>query len=333
MDNMQSTRNKLIRLLANNKDEYISGQLLSEQLNISRSAIWKQMKTLEKAGYQIEGKSKLGYRIISVPDTLNQDTLQWKLETDWLGKKIIHKDTTTSTQFDAHQLVQEDIEHGTVVIADEQTKGKGRMNRIWYSTKQQGVWLSMILKPSILPYQAPQLTLLTATVLADVIHEHTKIRPQIKWPNDILINGKKIAGILTEMQAEQDQIQYVIIGIGINVNHQSDDLPEEIEARATSLRMETNRDWNITQLIQHILLTFEERYETYIDNGFAKIKHKWEGYGYKIGKRIQIKTLQDQWQATFIGIAEDGALLTKTDEGDIQKIYSAEIEWFKEENE
>src|SRR5690625_2137053 len=166
MDNMQSTRHKLIRLLANNKDEYISGQLLSEQLNISRSAIWKQMKTLEKAGYQIEGKSKLGYRIISVPDTLNQDTLQWKLETDWLGKKIIPKDTTTSTQFDAHQLVQEDIEHGTVVIADEQTKGKGRMNRIWYSTKQQCVWLSMILKPSILPYQDRKSTRLNSSHVA-----------------------------------------------------------------------------------------------------------------------------------------------------------------------
>src|SRR5690625_4592924 len=123
----------------------------------------------------------------------------------------------------------------------------------------------MNLKPTILPYPASQLKLQTATNLAEVIHEHTRIRPQIKWPNDILINGKKIAGILTEMQAEQDQIQYVIIGIGINVNHQSDDLPEEIEARATSLRMETNRDWNITQLIQHILLTFEERYETYIE--------------------------------------------------------------------
>src|SRR5690625_668463 len=159
MDNMQSTRNKLIRLLANNKDEYISGQLLSEQLNISRSAIWKQMKTLEKAGYQIEGKSKLGYRIISVPDTLNQDTLQWKLETDWLGKKIIHKDTTTSTQFEAHQLGQKEIEHGTFIISDEQTKGKGRIKRILYSYKQQGVLPIMILKSYIMPYQAPQLTL------------------------------------------------------------------------------------------------------------------------------------------------------------------------------
>src|SRR5690625_4684916 len=116
----------------------------------------------------------------------------------------------------------------------------------------------MILNPPILSYQAPQLTLLTVTDLADVIHEHTKIRPQIKWPNDILINGKKIAGILTEMQAEQDQIQYVIIGIGINVNQQSDDLPEQIEARATSIRIETNRDWNITQLIIHILLNIME---------------------------------------------------------------------------
>src|SRR5690554_2579049 len=218
MDRMQSTRNKLIHLLANNDDQYISGQKLSEMLHISRSAIWKQMKNLEKAGYEIEGKPNQGYRILSFPDDLSEYTLQWGLDTEWIGKKIIHKQTTTSTQIVAHKLAQENCEHGTIVIADEQTKGKGRMNRPWHSSKKKGIWMSIILRPAILPYRAPQLTLLTATVLADVINEHIGIRPQIKWPNDILINNKKTAGILTEMQAEQDQIQYVVIGVGLNVN-------------------------------------------------------------------------------------------------------------------
>lgn len=328
---MQSTRNKLIHLLANNKDKYISGQQLSEQLNISRSAIWKQMKNLEKAGYHIEGKSKLGYRVLKFPDSLNEYTLQWGLETSWLGKNIIHKDSVTSTQQLAHKVAQEQAVHGTIIIADEQTEGKGRMNREWHSVNKKGIWLSMILRPSILPYLAPQLTLLTATVLADAIQSYAKIRPQIKWPNDILIGDKKVAGILTEMQAEQDQIQYVIIGIGINVNQKMGDLPKSIEHKATSLQIETNKEWDMKKLLQNILVHFEERYMTYIDNGFPNVKNKWESYGYKIGKPIWIKTLNKRWQAIFLGIAEDGALLTQTNEGEIKKIYSAEIDWFEEE--
>ena len=330
---MQSTRNKLIHLLANNDDQYISGQALSEKLNISRSAIWKQMKGLEKAGYQIEGKSKLGYRILSYPDNINEYTLQWGLNTKWLGNKIIHKETTESTQYVAHQLAQENSEHGTVIIADEQTKGKGRMNREWHSTKEKGIWMSIVLRPPILPYKAPQLTLLTATVIADVIHSHTKIRPQIKWPNDILIHNNKVAGILTEMQAEQDQIQYVVIGIGLNVNQKDTDLPRNIANKATSLQIETSMEWDIKKIIQEILLTFEDRYTSYIENGFSNIKKEWESYGYKIGKEIWIKTLQNQWQATFLGLAEDGALLIKSNEGVISKLYSAEIDWFEGDDE
>src|SRR5690625_2332206 len=274
MDRMQSTRNQLIHLLANNDEQYISGQMLSEKLNISRSAIWKQMKNLEKAGYVIEGKSKLGYRILSYPDDVNEYTLQWGLKTNWLGKKIVHKQSTTSTQIVVHQLAQENCEHGTIVIADEQTKGKGRMNRPWHSSKEKGIWMSIILRPEILPYRASQLTLLTATVLADVINKQVEIRPQIKWPNDILINSKKVAGILTEMQAEQDQIQYVVIGIGLNVNQTQTELPDNVGYRATSLQIETGQGWDLTEIIQSILLTFEKYYTSYIDNRFDKIISK-----------------------------------------------------------
>lgn len=328
---MQSTRNKLIQLLEDNKDGFISGQLLSEKLNVSRNSIWKQMKNLEKAGYKIEAKPKLGYRIVYYPDQLNEYTLQWGLDTSWLGKNIIHKEHISSTQIVAHQLAQEGAEHGTIVIADEQTTGKGRMGRHWHSSKDKGIWMSMILRPTILPYLAPQLTLLTATIIADVIHSHTKIKPHIKWPNDILINGKKVAGILTEMQAEQDRIQYVVIGIGLNVNQIKSDLPTDINTKATSIRIETGKRWLLKEVVQKLLITFEERFTNYLDTGFPDVKNKWEGYGFKIGEPIWIKTVKKRWQATFMGIAEDGALLTKTTQGGVEKIYSAEIEWFEEE--
>lgn len=328
---MQSTRNKLIQLLEENESDYVSGQLLSEKLGCSRNAIWKQMKNLEKAGYKIEGKSKLGYRILGYPTKLSEYTLKWGLRTTWLGKNMVHKEQTPSTQTIAHQLAHEEAEHGTIIIADEQTSGKGRMGRQWHSSKHKGIWMSMILRPTILPYLAPQLTLLTATVLADAIYSHTNIKPQIKWPNDILINGKKVAGILTEMQAEQDQIKYVVIGIGLNINQTLHDLSDEIKSSATSLQIETNKQWNMIEIVQEVLTTFEKTYMTYIDNGFPNVKNKWESYGYKIGESIWIKTAKDRWEALFLGIAEDGALLTKNNDGEIEKIYSAEIEWFEEE--
>jgi BirA family biotin operon repressor/biotin-[acetyl-CoA-carboxylase] ligase len=325
---MESTRNKLIELLANNQDDYISGQVLSDKLKISRSGIWKHMKELEKDGYTIEGKSKKGYRILSYPDKLSENTLQWGLNSKWIGKRIIHKHSTPSTQIIAHQAASEGASHGTVIIADEQTEGKGRMDRHWHSDKGNGIWLSIIVRPEILPYQAPQLTLLTATVLADVLRKFASVTSLIKWPNDILINNRKTAGILTEMQAEQDRIQYVVIGIGINVNQEESDMPKDIAHRATSLKIETNQHWQLRELVQHILITFENTYDSYMKNGFPEIKDKWESFGFKIGENISIKTMRNEWDATFIGIAADGALLTKSADGTIKKLYSAEIDWF-----
>lgn len=323
---MESTRNKLIKLLAENRENYISGQRLSEKLSISRAAIWKHMKELEKDGYQIEGKSKKGYRIISFPEKLSKNTIKWGLGTEWLGNKVIHKEVVTSTQHIAHQLAREEAVHGTIVIADQQTNGKGRMSHGWDSADQLGIWMSLILRPAILPTLAPQLTLLTATVLADVLTENTDTSPEIKWPNDVLLYRKKTAGILTEMQAEQDTIQYIVVGIGMNVNHARGDLPVDIQQKATSLAIETKRDWNTRDLVQSILKRFETAYDNYIQSGFSEVKKKWEEYGFRVGETIQIKTSRESYQAAFKGIADDGALLIETGEGN-QKIYSAEIDW------
>lgn len=323
---MSSTRNRLINILSQHKDGYVSGQDLSEMLHVSRSAIWKHMNELKKDGYEIEGVANKGYRIVSLPKTVSENTIAWGLQTDWLGKTIVHRNSVDSTQTIAHQLALEGAKHGTIVVADEQTKSRGRVNRKWYSPKGEGIWLSIILRPNILPYLAPQLTLLTATVLANIFDEYCDVQPQIKWPNDILINGKKISGILTEMQAEQDNVLYVIVGIGININQI--EIDEEIKERATSLRLETNQEWELVPLIQQILTSFEQKYDRYLHKGFNEIKQTWENYGFRMNERLKIESGKKKWEAIFRGIGEDGALLAETDEGKVEKIYSAEIAWF-----
>lgn len=328
---MQSTRNKLIEILSESsqKNDYISGQLLSEKLGISRSAIWKHMNELKKDGYIIEGVSRKGYKIISYPNKLSENTIKWGLETNWLGHHIIHKESVLSTQKIAHIAALEGAEHGTIVIADEQTSGKGRADRSFHSKKDEGIWMSIILRPEILPYDAPQLTLLTATVLAQVLDDYKGITPQIKWPNDILINGKKVAGILTEMQAEQDKVLYIIIGIGLNVNQSLKSFPEELHSKVTSLSIETGTILNMTDLIQQIIKSFEEKFDSYLEQGFPNIKTTWEKYGFKINEILEITTSKETWQGKFLGIAEDGALLAERYQGKVEKVYSAEISWFQ----
>lgn len=328
MAKMESTRSRLIAILSENTEQYISGQEISESLNISRNSVWKHMKALENDGYEIEGVPRKGYRINKLPDKVSDNTIKWGLETKWLGQSIIHKQSAASTQLLIHKAAQDDAVHGTVAIADEQTMGRGRMNRKWHSVDKKGMWLSLLLRPEILPQQAPQLTLLTATVLADVIQSHTELKPLIKWPNDILLNNKKAAGILTEMQAEQDRIQYIVIGIGININHTEQDIPEDIENKATSLQIETGEEWSTQRFIQYFLEDFEIAYDRYLENGFSEVKTKWESYGFKIGEKIKITSLKEEREAIFNGIAEDGALLIKSKTGEVSKLYSGEIQWF-----
>ncbi|MFC3038907.1 biotin--[acetyl-CoA-carboxylase] ligase [Virgibacillus xinjiangensis] len=330
---MESTRTRLIKILSAEKDAYISGQALSEALDISRNAVWKHMKELQKDGYEIEGKPRKGYRILSFPNKLSTNTLQWGLHTKWLGRQTIHRDSTPSTQLVAHQAAREMAEHGTVVIADEQTKGRGRMDRSWYSAKEKGIWMSIILRPGIQPHLAPQLTLMSAVALADALRTHTGTTPLIKWPNDLLLSGKKTAGILTEMQAEQDQIQYVVIGIGLNVNHQEADFSGELSDKATSISLETGKTWSVIGLVQDILTSFEQSYEQYMEYGFPTIKERWEEYGFKIGQEVSVRTLKESWKAEFLGISEDGALLLRSPNGETRQMYSAEIDWFDEKGQ
>ncbi|WP_138417011.1 biotin--[acetyl-CoA-carboxylase] ligase [Aquibacillus sediminis] len=325
---MESTRNQLIKLLEQNQDKYMSGQELSKQLNISRTAVWKHMNELKKDGYVIDAISNKGYQIKQLPQQkLSSNTLHWGLHTTWLGQELMHKDSISSTQTLGHQLAVKGAEHGTVIIADQQTGGKGRMDRRWESDNTKGIWMSIILKPKLLPHHAPQITLLAATVLADLIQEDIGITTAIKWPNDVLVNDKKVAGILTEMQAEQDQIKYMVLGIGFNVNQTSDMLPDHLQDIATSIKMESNQSWNQRELVQQLLHRFEDRYDQFIKTGFSTIKTSWESYGYKLGETVTISTFNQQRDVKLIGIEKDGALRVETLNGEREILYSAEIHW------
>ncbi|TFB23984.1 biotin--[acetyl-CoA-carboxylase] ligase [Filobacillus milosensis] len=329
---MEGTKRKLIELLANNKSQSISGQELSKQLNISRSAVWKHMNNLKKEGYVIEAVTNKGYRIIKAPDDLSASTVQWDLHTNWLGQHLVFKETVKSTQLVGHELARENADHGTVIVAREQTEGRGRMSRYWDSKDGLGLWFSSIFRPEYLePKRASQLTLVAAVAIADYLSKRD-LDVKIKWPNDIFINGKKLAGILTEMQAEQDAVQYIVLGIGMNVNHQHDDLHETVQHKATSIYLETNEIQNLNQVLTEILKELENKYEIFMGVGFPVIKEMWEAYAYKIGEWIQVKT-KDIWDAKVVGIHDDGALKVIDHLGKQHHLYSAEILWKGEEIE
>ncbi|MEH7388389.1 biotin--[acetyl-CoA-carboxylase] ligase [Bacillus sp. JJ1521] len=324
---MQSEiRKKLLEVFSNANGNFISGQKLSEQLGCSRTAVWKHIEDLRNEGYELEAVRKLGYRIITKPDKISSNEIRLGLETQILGRNIHFEESVTSTQQIAHKLANEDAIEGTLVVAEEQTTGRGRLDRVWYSPKHTGVWMSLILRPQIPPSHAPQLTLLAAVGVVQAIQEVTGLEPDIKWPNDILIHQKKVVGILTELQAETDRINSVIIGIGINVNHELSHFPESLQAIASSLAIEKGEKIDRAKLIQVILFKIEKLYKEYLQHGFKVVKILWESYATSIGKNIIARTLNGSIEGKAIGINEDGVLLLEDVAGNLHRIYSADIE-------
>lgn len=318
-------RKKLIDAFTNNESEYLSGQKLADIAGCTRTAVWKQIEELRKEGFQFEAVRRKGYKIVSIPDNMTADKINLGLKTAFLGRNLHYFDSVESTQKIAYKLAYDNAEEGTVVIAEEQTAGRGRMDRKWHSPKYTGIWMSIILRPKIPIPKAPQLTLITAVGVVQAIEEVTGLLPEIKWPNDILINGKKVTGILTELQAESDRINSIIIGIGINVNTALEDFPEEIQALASSLAIEMGSKADREKLIRTILEKLEKLYLLYLEKGFFPIKLMWESYAVSIGKQITARTITGEIKGKAIGITEDGVLLVEDSAGTIHNIYSADI--------
>lgn len=319
-------RAKLLETFSKADGEFISGQKISEHIGCSRTAVWKHIEELRKEGYELEAVRRRGYRITKKPDKISSNEIQLGLATKIMGRNIHFEEIVTSTQKLAQNLASDGVPEGTIVVADQQTNGRGRMSREWYSPSGTGIWMTMIVRPKIPINTTPQLTLLTAVAIVQAIEELTPLKPDIKWPNDIMINGKKIVGILTELQAEADQVHSVIIGTGINVNQKKDDFPEELQEVATSFLIETGERWERAKFIQMILLKFEGLYGLFLSKGFKPIKLLWEGYAISFNKLIKAKTLKGTVEGKAIGIDDDGALLIETNSNVVERIYSADIE-------
>jgi BirA family biotin operon repressor/biotin-[acetyl-CoA-carboxylase] ligase len=323
---VNSLRIELLQQLVENRHIFLSGEDLSQRLQVSRTAIWKHIEELRKEGYKIEAVRKQGYKITKVPHTLSESTILPYFKSKWLGHTLYVYDEVESTQVIAQKLAREGAPSGTLVVADQQTAGKGRMGRKWHSQAGTGIWMSLILRPDIPLASTPQLTLLSSIAILKGIMNETNLDIGIKWPNDLLIEGKKIAGILTELSAETDRVNHVIIGVGINVNQVEDDYPEEIRGIATSLAIKAGQVVNRNNLIIQITKEWEDLYELYIKHGFSPIKTLWEAYALSIGRTVVARTLRGQYEGIALGITEEGVLLLEDAEGTIHKIYSADIE-------
>ncbi|MGE6258814.1 biotin--[acetyl-CoA-carboxylase] ligase [Heyndrickxia sporothermodurans] len=324
---MQSpTRKRLLEAFTNANGEFLSGQALADILGCSRTAIWKHIEELRKEGFELEAVRKKGYRIVSTKDRVTENEIRLGLNTEIIGNVIHYLDSTDSTQKIAHRLSQDGCPEGTVVVAEEQTNGRGRLTRPWHSPKHSGIWMSIVLRPKLPPQKAPQFTLIAAIAVVQAMIELVNIEPEIKWPNDILINGKKVTGILTELQADADKIHSIIIGIGINVNQSITDFPDELHSIATSLAIASEKKQSRATLIQLILAKMEKYYLLYLEQGFAPLKILWESYAISIGKEIIARTVTGSIAGKAIGISDEGVLKIQDADGVIHDIYSADIE-------
>ncbi len=321
-----NVRKDILNAFREAKGEYVSGEKLAREIGCSRTAIWKHIEELKKEGFQIESVRKKGYLLVEAPDKLSENEIFLGLETKEIGRFLKFYETVTSTQTIAKEMAVKGAEHGTLIVADEQTKGRGRLVREWYSPKGTGLWYSIIIRPEIPLQNAGQLTLLTAVAIVKAIEQTAGLKPQIKWPNDILINGRKVCGILTELQAEENRVQSVIIGIGMNVNQDPGDFPETLQNIATSLKIEADKQISRVKLLQNFCYQFEQLLNLYTAEGFSPVKTLWETYTMSIDRQITARTLKGNYTGYAMGIDDSGALLLRRDDGEIMHIYSADID-------
>ena len=316
-------KSEILRLLKES-DTYISGQQLCEQFQVSRTAIWKVIDQLKKEGYEIEAVRNKGYRLIDSPDVMSKAEIESLVDTKWAGKNVVYYDEIDSTNNRAKEAGDNGAAHGTLFVADMQVAGKGRRGRVWKSPSGSSIYMTILLYPDIPPVKAPQLTLLMAIAVAEGIQEVTGLETKIKWPNDIVVNGRKICGILTEMSTEIDYINHVLIGAGINVNQ--DTFSDDIKATASSLKLELGKSVKRSELIAAVMKSFEKCYEIFIKT--EDLSGLQELYNSMLVNRDQeVKVLEpgNEYKAHAIGINQTGELIVRTPDGKEKEIYAGEV--------
>lgn len=313
---------EVLVFLRRSKDQFVSGEDISQSLKVSRAAVWKEIQSLRALGYEIEALSNTGYRLTGRPDKLFSDEISEGLGTSIIGKKIFSYESLDSTNDAVFKLGEEGLPEGAVVFAEEQKKGRGRLGRTWESPKGRSVLFSYLLRPNFTPSQISRITLVTALSIARALKTLTGVDVGIKWPNDILFEGKKLCGILTEMSAETDRIKFVVVGAGINLNSR----PEELPPGATSIFAVSGKKVDRIQLCQVLLREIEKDYLRLKKVDFSEIAREWEENSVTTGKRVVAKLLDRKIEGQAVGIDQDGALWIRKDNGIQERVLSGDIE-------
>ncbi|HWQ89896.1 MAG TPA: biotin--[acetyl-CoA-carboxylase] ligase [Desulfitobacteriaceae bacterium] len=301
-------RENILDFMAAHKGEYVSGELMSEQLHLTRAAIWKQIKVLREAGFEIEAQTKMGYRLLHTPLSIDAWIMKHSLKTRELGHKLdLHKDVT-STNERAKELAMQGVDHGTVVLAERQSSGRGRMQR-WWEAPAGGLWMSVILKPKLSLADASKITLCTGVAVADAITEVCNIKVGIKWPNDLVYQGQKLVGILAEVVGEWNTVQTMVVGIGVNVNFTREELSKDL--MAATLQDLTGTKWDLNVLAAKILERLEEELISLETRGFASLRERWMQRAVGIGQDALILQGKQTLEGIIQGISLDGELIVK----------------------
>jgi len=304
----------------------VSGAELSQKLGISRAAIWARIEELRQVGYDIEATPHLGYRLVSSPDALHADDLLARLgKTNVIGRDIRVFEETTSTNDVIEKLARDQVKEGAVVFAESQTKGRGRMGRKWISPARKGLWFSILLRPNLTPQEATQLTVASATALRRAIEDNTGVKAKIKWPNDILIGRKKVAGILTELSAELDRVKHIILGIGVDVNLTATEFPQDLRKIATSLKIESGKTISRAELAVKILRELDADYARVCSGKFESVAHEWEEQCGTIGHLVTIQVGDRKINGRAESLDDDGALLLRTEHGTLERVIGGDV--------
>ncbi len=320
-----TTDAKILSALRANPDG-VSGADLAEQLSISRAAVWARIEELRRVGYEIEAGPHFGYRLVDEPDVLLADDLLARLgKTRVIGRDIRVFEQTTSTNDVIEKLARDGVREGVVVFAEAQTKGRGRLGRKWISPERKGLWFSVLLRPDLRPQEATQLTVASATALRRAIEAGTGLQPEIKWPNDIVTGGKKVAGILTELSAELDRVRYVVLGIGVDVNLNAGEFPPELRKLATSLKIESGRTLSRAELATAILRELDADYARLCGGGFAKVADEWEAHCQTIGRNVTIQIGDRKIRGRAESLDDAGALLLRTEHGHLEHVTGGDV--------
>jgi len=318
---------EIIRLLKDHSPGFVSGEEISRRLKVTRAAIWKRVRHLKALGYEIKASTRTGYRLIRSPDLLIPSEVRPLLRTKWMGRTIHHFHSMDSTNSTAYQLALQGAEEGEIVVAESQKKGRGRLGRKWFSPALTNLYLSVILRPEIPPQQAFLITLMAAVATAGTVHKFSGLQPIIKWPNDILLRNRKVAGLLNEIHSETDRIHFVILGIGVNLNMDEKMFAKEIRSLATSLKREMGQSISRKAFLQTLLEELEMWYETFLREGAPPVLKAWRDKAQIQGRPVKVTSFGEVVSGTAIDIDSDGALIIETKEGERKRVVAGDVEY------